>query len=69
MESRAKLREELEEAIAKVREQISVQSGSSDPFAGAAVPSGDALAVKALEDELAELEEALADLDSDQGGP
>jgi hypothetical protein len=28
-------------------------------------PSGDALALKALEDELAQLEQALADLDAD----
>lgn len=65
MESRAELRKELEEAIAQVRRQIGEQASSIDRLSGTLYPSGDTLAVMALEDELAQLEHALANLDSD----
>jgi hypothetical protein len=62
MESRADLRKELEDAIADVRRQISVQTVRVDVLPGGPGPTGSALAIRALEDELARLEEALADL-------
>jgi hypothetical protein len=65
MEPRAELRKQLEDAIAQVRRQIGVQASSIDRLTGAIYPSGDTLALKALEDELAQLETALAHLDSD----
>ena len=64
MESRAELRQELQDAIQQVRRQIGVQAGSIDRLKGTMFPSGDTLALKALEDELAQLEEALANLDA-----
>jgi len=65
MESKAELRRELEDAIANVRRQIDFQvRAGRDPFAGVG-PSGDALVFKELQDELAQLEEALAGLKGD----
>ena len=56
-ESQASLRQQLDEACANVRRQIAVQQASSFNLVG---PSGDALAIRELKAELAQLEEALS---------
>jgi hypothetical protein len=67
METIADLRKELDAAIANVRRQIDVLATSPGGLPNGSGPSGDALANEALEQELAQLEEALANLDSDNG--
>ena len=69
MESDAELRRELQAAIANVRRQIDVQSGANN-YNGIGFPSGRVVALRELEDELAQLEEALAGLgDANAKGP
>jgi hypothetical protein len=63
MESVAKLRAELEDAIAKVRRQIDVQRSVAAGLGGGL--GGDAAAIRALQIELSELEDALANLEPD----
>ena len=64
MESKAELRQELTEAVARVRQQMDVQRRSVS-YLGVGMPDGGAVATAQLEAELAQLEDALADLGSD----
>jgi len=59
-----RLREQLTEAIAKVRQQIDVQSSSTNVKA-AGIDHRREIAVAELEAELAQLEEALANMGPD----
>jgi hypothetical protein len=70
MESRRQLRAELEDAIAKVRLQIGVDQ-TSRAYVGNQIgtQSGQDVAIATLQNTLAELQDALADLgpEDDQG--
>jgi hypothetical protein len=63
MESDAELRRELQDAIAKVRGQIDVQARTTTYISGlGGGPSGKTQAIDELQAELAQLEDALANL-------
>jgi hypothetical protein len=64
MESRRQLREELKIAIVNVRRQINVQQSTTGYGAGPYTVKGRDLALTELKAELAQLEEALAGLES-----
>lgn len=64
MASRRQLREELKIAIANVRRRINVQQSTRGYGAGPYTAKGRDLALTELKAELAQLEEALAGLES-----
>lgn len=65
MESDAELRRELQDAIAKVREQIDVQERTPTFISGlSGGPSGQTQAIDELQAELAQLQDALKTLSS-----
>lgn len=67
-ESEKPLRQQLVEACENVRRQIEIQQQTvpdPDGFRGGFAITGEEIAIRELEAELAQLEEALAALDSD----